>query len=87
MGRAKKSRKVRAANRRRKRIEKAWQRYFDRISDLRAARAERRVIEASELPEELKKALGLLVDPVGAVYDMMMVQMTGPRSEEDYDRE
>lgn len=82
MGRAKKSRKIRAANRRRRRIEKAWQRYFDRLADLRTARAERRVIEASDLPEELKKALGLLVDPVGAVHDMM-AQLTFPRSEEE----
>ena len=71
MSRAKKSRKIRSANRRAKRFAKLSERARAMYEEQRERSKARQLIESSDAPEEVKMALGMLVDPLGSMHSLI----------------
>jgi len=71
MGRAKRSRKTRSANRRAKRFAKLSERVRAVCEEQRERLRARKIIESSDAPEEVKTVLGMLVDPLGSMHDLV----------------
>jgi len=86
MGRAKKSRKTRSANRLAKRFDRNMKRA--QAIEHRDRTEAREAIESSDMPDALKKLLGALVDPLGSAHKMVVEQVIGktgfdPRPKDD----
>lgn len=75
MGRRKRSRKIRSANRRAKRLEKTLRRAQALVDEQRHRAEARKAINESDLPPEVKKAAGFLVDPLGAMHELVVEEV------------
>lgn len=71
MGRAKRSRKTRSANRRAKRFAKLSERVRAVCEEQRERLRARKIIESSDAPEEVKTVLCMLVDPLDGIRGMV----------------
>lgn len=86
MSRAKKSRKIRSAHRRTKRLARTLRRARALVEDQRQRSEARQLVNESDLPPEVKRALGLLVDPLGTAHEIInevMREAGVPPREED----
>jgi len=73
MSRRKRSRKIRSAHRRERRIERCEQ--FEKnkaiVDDLMMRERVRRTINSSDLPDSVKRAIGFMVSPAGQLNEEM----------------
>lgn len=76
MGRAKKIRKARSERRRARRFDQNLKRAHAIIAEHREHAEARKAIEASDMPDGLKKLLGILVDPAGSAHEMVVEHVT-----------